>query len=463
MNLICKQLAERKKDMTTKRSSRIISILALSLAFLFLSVGLLPVAALTYPSTEGVQSALLYNIESASSLLEAGAKEKVSPSSATTLMTALLAYEALNERMSETVTLTKDMVEGVSGYELKAGTKLTVKALFQIMLLRDADDAALALAVLASGNEKSFVSKMNERAKALGMTATNYAHPYSNPSDSSRTTARDTALLASALYASSALRELCGKGQASVKIDSQTVTVRSRSAFDYYNGHYDYLRSDIGGLAVSEAADMLVAYISVDKLTYIAVVFGAPAIRWDNSSESYITPQNNAYETAIKLLDFAKEGFSFRTLMHDYNIVGELPVTLSRQSDTVSVVPARDITCFLPNDVDITSEITYKYSYDVKELRAPVKLAQKVGTVKVYMGDTLLDEVDLVTNHTVSKSLLAELFSMLVYLLLHPVTLLLIIGGASLWVLRLLRAARKASAIKAGQLRTDKKSEDSDH
>ena len=148
-----------------------------------------------------------------------------------------------------------------------------------------------------------------------------------------------------------------------------------------------------------------------------------------------------------------KQGsFSYVLLLSDHTIVAELPVKLSRQSDTVSIVPARDLQCYLSSSVNVERDITFKYLWDVKELRAPVKLSQKVGTVQAYLGDTLLDETDLVTNYTVSKSLLAELFEYAKYIFLHPVTLLLIALLITFSILRLLRGARMASAAKAGKL-----------
>ena len=148
-------------------------------------------------------------------------------------------------------------------------------------------------------------------------------------------------------------------------------------------------------------------------------------------------------------------GFSYVVLLEDHTIVAELPVKLSRQSDTVSIVPARDLVSYLSTSVNVERDVTFVYTWDTKELRAPVKLSQKVGEVEAYLGETLLDKADLVTNYTVSKSLLSELSEYAKYIFLHPVTLLLIGALIAFSVIRLLRGARMASAIKAGFLATD--------
>ena len=164
-----------------------------------------------------------------------------------------------------------------------------------------------------------------------------------------------------------------------------------------------------------------------------------------------------AQDTSPLLLENAQRTgtFSYYVLLEDHTIVAELPVKLSRQSDTVSIVPARDLACYLSSSIDVEKDIKFVYTWEFKELRAPVKLAQKVGTVQAYLGEELLDETDLVTNYTVSKSLLSELFEYAKYIFFHPVTLLILVALIALYVLRLLRSARMASAIKAGKFVAD--------
>lgn len=148
-------------------------------------------------------------------------------------------------------------------------------------------------------------------------------------------------------------------------------------------------------------------------------------------------------------------GYAYVTLLEDHTIVAELPVKLSRQSDTVAIVPARDLVSYVSKSIDVQKDITFVYTWEVEELRAPVKLSQKVGEVEAYLGKTLLDKTDLVTNYTVSKSLISELFEYIKYIFLHPVTLILLAFLIAFSVMRLLRGARKASAIKAGKFVPD--------
>ena len=425
--------------------------LSLCLALLFLTLGALPTAALVYPSPNGMDAALLYNVETASVLLEVEGAKQVSPGDTSRMMTALVAYKLLSSRLSESQTLTEDMVKNVEGYELSEGDKLSIRALFTIMLMRGANDATRALATVAGGGAvDGFVELMNQEAAALGMEDTVYRSPYPHEKDTSVTTARDTALLAAAFYGNGFLSSLASAATEKVTVNNRSITVHNRSAFDYDNGIFGYRREGIKGITVSDTADLLVASGKFDDLTYVAIVFGAPKIAWNSMTNSYNVPETNAYTLATDLLLFAKTGFESRILFNDYDIMGELPVTLSHQSDTVTVVPAEDVRCFLPKDDGLSDHLRYSIIWDVEELEAPVKLAEKVGTLQVLLDDAVVAEVDLVTNHAVSKSLLSELSVFLRYVLLHPVSLLVILALLAFAVYRLIASAKRVSAQKAG-------------
>lgn len=424
-----------------QRAMRIISLI-LALAALLACLLPLGAGALEYPTPEGMTSALLYNVESGATLIDVHGSKRVTAGDTVLMMTALVAYDALSSRMDERITLTAQMIAGKKGYDLADGNTVRIGGLFSIMLLRGAEDATAALVSLSGMSAAAFTEKMNERARTLGMTDTVYETPYPSAKNS-QTTAKDTALLAAAFYGVQTLRDMAGRSQTSVEIAGRTVTVRSRSALDYDNGYMEFTRTDMHTLAVSNTADTLIAATEKDDLSYIAVIFGAPAITW--SGDGYIVPQNASYETAIELLSFAQSGFSYHLVFNEYDIVGELPVSLSRQTDKVTIVPAHDVYCFIASDVKADA-LRVVYDYDKKELSAPIKLGERVGSLRVYLEDTLLCEAPLVTNHTVSKSLLSELASYATYVLLHPITILLIAALIFLRTCAFIRAARLVTA-----------------
>ncbi|WP_390920376.1 MULTISPECIES: D-alanyl-D-alanine carboxypeptidase family protein [Neorhizobium] len=122
------------------------------------------------------------------------------PASLTKLMTAYLTFNALKSgklRLDSPVTMSKRAAaEPASKTYFKPGSKLTVDSALKILLVKSANDIAVAIAETVGGSHDQFVAMMNSQAKALGMTSTRFINPHGLPGKGQYTTARDLALLA---------------------------------------------------------------------------------------------------------------------------------------------------------------------------------------------------------------------------------------------------------------------------
>ncbi len=100
------------------------------------------------------------------------------PASITKLMTALIIMQECD--MEETVVISEEIAafKRGSNAELVQGDQLTVSDLLGCLLVVSANNASLALATHLSGSEEAFVQKMNEKAKQLGLTGTNFVNPH---------------------------------------------------------------------------------------------------------------------------------------------------------------------------------------------------------------------------------------------------------------------------------------------
>nr|WP_236719085.1 serine hydrolase [Wenjunlia vitaminophila] len=126
--------------------------------------------------------------------------------STTKIMTAIVVLEQSNLNLDRLVTIKqtyRDYVvrEGASTADLKAGDKLTVRQLLDALMLPSGCDAAYALAdtfgrgTSIKARTTSFISQMNSKAVALGMTRTKFdsfdgispnGYTYSTPQDMAR-------------------------------------------------------------------------------------------------------------------------------------------------------------------------------------------------------------------------------------------------------------------------------------
>ena len=126
------------------------------------------------------------------------------PASITKLMTLYVAVEAIrNGELSLTSTL--KMSKNASRTQpskmgFKVGTQVTMANAFQMLTVKSANDIAVAIAERVSGSVPAFAARMNETARRIGMTGSNFVNPHGLPNKSQYVTARDMAVLGTAFH-----------------------------------------------------------------------------------------------------------------------------------------------------------------------------------------------------------------------------------------------------------------------
>ena len=119
------------------------------------------------------------------------------PASSTKILTALLVIEAGDLDKPVTVELPDTKVEP-SNLELKPGEQYARRQLVYGLMLKSANDVAMALARDNAGSVEAFAEKMNRRAEELGATNSHFANPHGLHEPDHYTTAHDLALIARA-------------------------------------------------------------------------------------------------------------------------------------------------------------------------------------------------------------------------------------------------------------------------
>ena len=124
------------------------------------------------------RSAILMEATTGAVLYTQNAEESLPPASVTKIMTLLLLMEAVDAgviHLDDTVTVSANAASmGGSQVYLKEGEQMRLEDLLKSVVIASANDAAVALAEYLYGSVSAFVAKMNERAKQLGMTGTNF-------------------------------------------------------------------------------------------------------------------------------------------------------------------------------------------------------------------------------------------------------------------------------------------------
>jgi D-alanyl-D-alanine carboxypeptidase len=162
------------------------------------------VASLSVDSARAdIGSYIVIDAKTGAVIEQKNATRKWYPASLTKMMTAYVTFKAIRD---ERVTLTSAVVqsknsiaEPPSKMGFKVGTRFTIDTALKIILIKSANDVAVALGEAVSGSESRFIAAMNAEAKRLGMTNTRFTNPHGLPDNRQVTTARDMAILAMAL------------------------------------------------------------------------------------------------------------------------------------------------------------------------------------------------------------------------------------------------------------------------
>ena len=122
------------------------------------------------------------------------------PASLTKLMTAYVAFRAIEAgriSLDDPIKISKNAWnQAPSKSGLKVGSSITLRDALYVLVVKSANDIAVAIAEGISGSVPAFVDEMNEMAAAMGMSATHYVNPNGLHSEEQVTSARDLAILA---------------------------------------------------------------------------------------------------------------------------------------------------------------------------------------------------------------------------------------------------------------------------
>ncbi len=125
------------------------------------------------------------------------------PASLTKLMTAYVTFSAIRSgqlTLESPVTMSKNAsAQPASKMYYKPGQQMTLDSALKMMLIKSANDVAVAIGETVGGSQDAFVARMNDQAAKLGMISSHFINPNGLPGKGQYTTARDLAVLAVAI------------------------------------------------------------------------------------------------------------------------------------------------------------------------------------------------------------------------------------------------------------------------
>lgn len=141
-------------------------------------------------------AAALFDVSGTQTIYAKNVYEKLAPASLTKIMTALVAlkYGSPDDMLTASANV-KIEESGAQTCGLKEGDQMTLTQALHILLINSANDAAVLIAEGVGGSVEEFSKMMNEEAKKLGATNSNFVNPHGLTADNHYVTAYDMYLI----------------------------------------------------------------------------------------------------------------------------------------------------------------------------------------------------------------------------------------------------------------------------
>lgn len=154
--------------------------------------------------TQAATSSILIDAQSGSILYADNADTLRYPASLTKLMTLYITFNALENgtlSLDDNLKVSRNAANrSPSRLGLIPGKTIDVRTAILATIIKSANDCATVLGESLAKDEKSFAVLMTETAHELGMKDTTFKNASGLPNSQQKTTARDMAILAAALY-----------------------------------------------------------------------------------------------------------------------------------------------------------------------------------------------------------------------------------------------------------------------
>lgn len=333
------------------------------------------------------KAVLLMDYNSGDILFEKNANEKVQVASIVKLMTILLTLESLENgelTLDEKLTTTEESA-GMGGSQvfIDPYTDYTIEEMLKSVIVASANDASVALAEKISGTEQTFVKKMNQRAKELGLKDTVYVNASGLSEPEQYSTAQDVAKLMKEV-----LKHKDYFKYSTIWMDNlthpsgrETEIVNTNKLIRYFKG------CDSGKTgSTDEAGYCLCASAERGGMRLIGVVLGAK------------TGTERFNETS-KILNYGFSNFENKQLVSTDQPVAELEV-LKSKIKSISVYASEDFYGVTQKG----SKVDYAMSVDsLEKIKAPMTKGDKVGTITVSRNGVVVKEIDIIISQNIDR------------------------------------------------------------
>ncbi len=375
--------------------------------------------------------------------------KKMYPASLTKIATAMVIINNV-KNLKEKTTVSKSAIDVLANTYaqvagLEVGETVTIETLLSLIMVHSACDACTVAAEYVGGTIPEFVKLMNNWAKSIGCTGTNFTNCDGLHDDNHYTTASDMAIMTLEALKNETFVKACT--EKSIKFHDMTL-IHTNFMLDphHITYYYEYAEGIKTG-STTQAGYCVITKASKDGYNYLAVVMGSPIKKLDGIDTKC------SFIDAATLFDWAFDSLKYSVVVKGNDVVSEIPVEDGKDADSVQLGSNKDITALVPASLD-ASAVMIKPVDPPEKLNAPIIKGEKICEADVYYANKIVATVDLCAMQTVELSTFLKIVNAVKSFLSNKIVLaivLLLIVLLILYILAFiskLKKSKKRSAEK---------------
>ena len=335
---------------------------------------------------KNAQSAILVETSTGEILYEKNIHEKRSPASMTKIMTLLLTMEAIEKEVItyDTIVTVSKRASDMGGTQifLEYGSNVDVLTLIIGISIASANEAAVALAEKIGGSLENFVNMMNEKAKELGCTNTNFKNPHGLDEEEHYTTAYDLSLISRELIKHKDILKFTSTYEDYINVSGENHwLVNTNKLVRFYEG-IDGLKTGY----TNNAMYCLTATMKRNDMRLISIVMKED------------TKENRNQDT-INMMEYGFSQYGITTILNNDEKIGSINIDNSKN---------KIVDYYLEEDVNIITtkgnkNIDYKIDKEIFEVKAPLEKNTKIGKLVLTYNNNKYN-YDLVVKDKIKKA-----------------------------------------------------------
>ncbi|MEG2348498.1 MAG: hypothetical protein RSB67_02490 [Clostridia bacterium] len=244
------------------------------------------------------------------------------------------------------------------------------------------NDCAYTVGAHIGGTIENFAKLMNEKAKKLGITDTNFVNPHGLDDENHYTTAKSMGKMAMYAFKNTYINEA---------IQTKSITINFGSFSKLLTNTNALLRTyplaDGGKTGFTNGANRcLVASASNNGSRYMSVILGA-------------NTTNNRFSNAREILDECFKRYTLTDISKYLNFYVKVPITKGKIEDYEKKYSENISIPLLEGEY----ERIYIKENIVSNLEAPVKAGEYLGDIQVYIDEEVIYKKDIYLEESIEK------------------------------------------------------------